>query len=96
MLEHFWGTAQVFTRSRPVVSHFTGLAKLWYEDVPPCCGACFFHQAAELGACIVVFVIDVGSNPALGIMVADWIGWHTALMPFATFVLTHHGSCADG
>ena len=75
----------VATNVEPLKDAF---AELWHEYFPLRCGACFFYEVAEL--------IAWGADTALGGVVTIWVGWLTALLPFAAFVLTYHGGCANG
>ena len=72
------------------------LANLGGEYLSPRNGACFLDEIAELAECVVVLVADVRSDAALGGVVAVWVGWLSALLSFAAFVLAYHSGCANG
>ena len=70
-------------------------AQLWHVHVPACRCTGFLDEVAQLIARIVVLVVDVWPNFALGGVIPIEVQWLRTLQPFTALVLADHGGAAD-
>ena len=70
------------------------IAQLWYLSAR--CRSRFFDEVAELVARVVVLVVHVRYDAALGSLVSVWVGRLPALLSLAALVLAYHSGCANG